>query len=288
MDPRGGIKRCLFALFLALIIPVPASAAGSDVLNAPQIVKIGSNAVLAKGVLADSVTAVGGSATIAGEVINDVVAVGGSVILKPSARVHGNAVSIGGVVKREPGSKVAGSTTEVNMPHNLGIIVDTGSQVAPQLMFFATALASLLAFLGVLALGVIVCILFPKRIGWTSVAIERHAWQTLGWGLAWWVLLLPITLLMLVSIIGIPVIAVLWLLYGLAVVLGYISVTQLIGKRLLAAFKRYNQPIVTEVIWGVVLMALVNLIPVLGQLVTAVICTMGLGAAWMSRLGEMG
>jgi len=288
VDLRGGIKRFLLAMFLVLLTPLTALAAGSDVLNAPQIVKIGSSAVLAKGVLADSVTAVGGSATIAGEVINDVVAVGGSVILKPSARVHGNAVSIGGVVKREPGSKVAGSTTEVNMPQNLGIIVDTGSQMGPQLMFFATALASLLAFLGVLALGVIVCILFPKRIGWTSVAIERHPWQTLGWGIVWWVLLLPMTLLMVVSVIGIPVIVILWLLYGLAVVLGYISVTQVIGKRLLAAFKRYNQPIVTEVIWGVVLMAFINLIPVIGQLATAVICTMGLGAAWMSRLGEMG
>ena len=285
---RGGIKRFLLAMFLVLLTPLTALAAGSDVLNAPQIVKIGSSAVLAKGVLADSVTAVGGSATIAGEVINDVVAVGGSVILKPSARVHGNAVSIGGVVKREPGSKVAGNTTEVNMPQNLAAIVNTGSQMGPQVMFFATALASLFAFLGVLSLGVIVSVLFPKRIGWTSVAIERHTWQTLGWGLVWWVLLLPITLLLIVSIIGIPVVFILWLLYGLAVVLGYISITQLIGKKLLTAFKRYNQPIVTEVIWGVVLMALINLIPVLGQLITAVICTMGLGAAWMSRLGEMG
>ena len=278
----------VFALTLLFLLPLPSFAAATDALNAPQIVKIGSNTLLSKGALAESVIAIGGSTTIAGEVINDVVSVGGSVILKPTARVHGNAVSIGGVVKREPGSKVAGNTTEVNMPQNLGMMVNTGAQMGPQVMFFATALASLLAFLGVLALGVIVSALFPKRIGWTSVAIERHAWQSLGWGLVWWVLLLPVTLLMIVSVIGIPIVLILWLLYGLAVVLGYISITQLIGKKILVAFKRYNQPIVTEVIWGVVLMALINLIPILGQLITAVICTMGLGAAWMSRLGEMG
>ncbi|MEK7377098.1 MAG: hypothetical protein AABZ57_08085 [Candidatus Margulisiibacteriota bacterium] len=278
----------IFALTLLSLLSFTSFAAGTEVLNAAQIIKIGSNTLLAKGTLTESVISVGGSVTIAGEVINDVVSVGGSIILKPTARVHGNAVSIGGVVKRESGSKVAGNTTEVNMPQNLGIMVNTGAQMGPQVLFFATALASLLAFLGVLALGVIVSVLFPKRIGWTSVAIEHHPWQTLGWGLAWWALLLPMTLLMIVSVIGIPIVFILWLLYGLAVVLGYISVTQLIGKKLLVSFKRYNQPIATEVLWGVVLMALVNLIPVLGQLITAVICTMGLGAAWMSRLGEMG
>jgi len=35
-------------------------------------------------------------------------------------------------------------------------------------------------------------------------------------------------------------------------------------------------------------LALLNLVPVVGQLVNGVVCTMGLGAAWMSRLGEMG
>ena len=288
MNLKRVLAPLIFALTIFSLLPFTSFAAGIESLNAPEIVKIGSNAALPKGNLAESVVAIGGSVAIAGEVINDVIAVGGSVILKPSARVHGNAVSVGGVVKREPGSKVAGNTTEVNMPQNLGMMMNTGAQMGPQVMFFATALASLLAFLGVLALGVIVCVLFPKRVGWTSVAIERHPWQTLGWGLLWWVLLLPMTLLMVVSVIGIPIVVILWLVYGLAVVLGYISITQLIGKKLLSAFKRYNQPIVTEVIWGVVLMALINLIPVLGQLITCIVCTMGLGAAWMSRLGEMG
>jgi len=101
------------------------------------------------------------------------------------------------------------------------------------------------------------------------------------------ILILPISFLLFVSIIGIPLILAQVIVYGIAVALGYVSTTQVIGKKLLMAFRRYNQPMVTEIIWGIILLTLISLVPVLGALVSMIVMTIGIGASWMSRFGEI-
>lgn len=251
----------------------------------PQIIKINENINIPKGTIVDSAISFGGNINIAGEVIKDAISFGGSIILKPGGTIHGNAAVIGGILRRAQNSKIGGDIMEVTMPQQFSSIVVSGAKLSPVLILIATAFASLLAFVGILCIGVSAGLFFPKRIGWTSVTLERHPCKSFWWGVLFTILAGPIAFLLCVSVIGIPLILVQIIVYGLAIILGYISFLQMLGKKFLGVFRKMNKPMVTEIIWGTVILALIGLIPAIGALINCIVCTMGLGASWMSKLG---
>ncbi len=278
-------KTFILPLIIALAIFSPSFA--GETLDSKifhkTIVKIGNNVIIPENTVIDSAITIGGSIGIAGEVINNAIAIGGSVVLGPKARVLGNVVSIGGNIKKSPEAKIAGITKEVNMlPANINSF--NGS------MLYASSLiqifANLLAFLGILALGIAVGVLFPKRVGWTAAAIERDALKAFLWGILWIILFVPITFFLLISIVGIPLIIIQVGIYGIALILGCLAIAQIIGKQLLASMKRYNQPMVSEIVWGIVILTLIGLVPVIGLIVDSIIGAIAIGASWISKLGE--
>ncbi|MFA5104523.1 MAG: hypothetical protein WC527_05045 [Candidatus Margulisiibacteriota bacterium] len=283
-------KLFMSALVLSALLAVQSFAApalpGNYNICLSEVVKIGENVMVPENTLVKSAVSIGGSVGVAGEIAEDAVAIGGSVVLGPTARVHGNVVSIGGKIKKAPEAKVTGQMKEVLMPQILSSATDLSSKVAPSALILAQLFASLLTFLGILAIGMAAGFLFPKRVGWIAVSIEKAPLKAFLWGLLWVVLILPITLLLVVSIIGIPLVILQFVVYGIALALGYIAASQVLGKKLLASLRRYNQPMVTEIIWGIILLTLIGLVPVIGCLVNAVVGTMAIGASWMSRLGE--
>ncbi len=272
----------LFTVQAATTAEIP----GNYDISLAEIVKVGENVMVPENTLVRTAVAIGASVGVAGEIAEDAVAIGGSVVLGPTARVHGNVVSIGGNIKKDPEAKVAGQMKEVPMPQMFCSATDIGTKVAPSAILAAQLFASLLTFLGILAIGIAAGFLFPKRVGWVAVSIENAPLKAFLWGLLWIALALPIALLLVVSIIGIPLVILEFVVYGVALVLGYIAVSQVLGKKLLASLRRYNQPMVTEIIWGIVLLTVIGLIPVIGALVNLVVGTMAIGASWMSRLGE--
>lgn len=284
-------KLFIAAISLSFLFAAPLFAATADIeqsgtIEFPDIVKVGENLSVTKDMSVNNAVAIGGTVGVAGEVLNDVVAVGGSVVLKPTARVHGNVVSVGGIIRRDPDAKVAGTIKEVAMPQSLCSVAAISSKIGPNALIIAQLFASLLTFLGLLALGIAAGFLFPKRVGWISVAAEKNPLKAFMWGLLWIVLTLPIAILLAVSVIGIPLIILEFVVYGVALVLGYIAISQVLGKKLLASLRRFNQPMVTEIIWGIILLTLIGLVPVVGPLVNMIVGTMAIGAGWMSRLGE--
>ncbi len=293
------LKRIAACLLLVFSVSGIASAspdflqnnAHKSILEARKIyfsdlIKVGENIEVSKSTKVKSAVTFNGDILVKGEVIEDVVALFGSVRLGQTARVHGNVVAIGGTVHSIDGARVAGEIKEVPMPNSLIVLTAYTSKIGPTVLYIASLFASLMAFLGVLAIGAAVGLLFPRRVGWTASAIENNPVRVFLWGLLWAVLALPISFVLVVSIIGIPLLIGQYLVYGIAIVLGYISFTQILGKKLLASFKRYNQPIVTEIIWGIAMLALIGLVPVLGAVINIFICVMALGAAWVSRFGE--
>jgi type III secretory pathway component EscU len=92
-------------------------------------------------------------------------------------------------------------------------------------------------------------------------------------------------LLLLVTVVGIPLILVQIILISLAFFLGTISVAQIIGKRILKAAKRANQPMLFEAVVGLAILFLAELVPILGWVVKAVVLMIGFGGAISSKLG---
>lgn len=264
-------------LFLLLLFISPAFAALKGLESAKEegIVKVGESIVVPEGAEIKAAVAVGGNVEVAGTVREDVVAVGGNVILQKSAVVGGDAVAVGGKVEKMAGSLVKGQVTEIKFP---AAMITKG-------FGWGIAILSILSFIAFVVLAVILVALFSKPLGVTSYYVEKLPGQALLWGLLLAILTPLIIVLLVLSIIGITFIPLYLLLLWAAGVFGYVAVSQLIGKKVLKALRVYNRPMMWEMVVGLILLCLIGFLPVLGWIAKGLAALMGLGAVLATRFG---
>ena len=78
-------------------------------------VRVGGKVFVREDERVGKAVAVFGHVEVNGIVSEEVVAIGGDVVLGPKAMVRGDVVSIGGVVRAAPGAYIGGTTGQVNM-----------------------------------------------------------------------------------------------------------------------------------------------------------------------------
>jgi len=186
-----------------------------------DVVQVGHDVVIERGEhVLGHVIAMGGNVTVKGVVEDDVVAMGGDVFVEDGAIVRGDAVSLGGQVHKSKSATVLGSNVTVGgLPkaffdfRSLGLI-GNGMQ-------FLTRLFKLLFWLIV---GWVVVMATTERSLRVLAAIEAHPWASVGWGIAGFLAIIPLTVavalaavLLVVTIIGIPVAVLLLLGYVVAI-----------------------------------------------------------------------
>jgi hypothetical protein len=195
----------------------------------------------------EDAVAVFGSITVEGEVTGDVTAVLGSVTLGPRAIVRGDVTAVGGRIDAHPDARVLGGRNEVavSWPGDWRVVQigpDVRLRVFPDREWWARAALGFtsvrLTLLGLLGLAVVL-------VGGTTYQRARDEasstpWQALFVGLAAAILLVPAVLAvcgaLLVSIIGIPVLALVPVaLFVLAVLwlVGFAAVVERVGGRML-------------------------------------------------------
>jgi len=191
--------------------------------------------ILPEGVTAtEPIVVIGGSARIDGHAEEDVVVIGGSVRLGPKAVVDGDLVSVGGEVSMDPGSTVGGTIDEAAIPWP-SIAFDPDWNISgwwPALAVGGSAVR--LSF--VLVAALFLTLVAP---GWIGTIAGRPAATSGLLGLVTEVLFVPALLVlivaMVVSIIGIPLLAgIPFLLAALGVVwvAGFTGVAVRLGRAL--------------------------------------------------------
>jgi hypothetical protein len=194
----------------------------------------------------DDVVAILGSVTVEGEVRGDVVAVGGGVRLGPRAVVRGEVTAVGGRIHADPQAKMLGGTNEVAVgwPHGWdGVAVSPDVRLGlPDRRWWAgaafAATSGRLLVVGLLGLiAVLIGGAWYRRAGEQATATPG---QAIVVGLGAQIVLLPaialLCMALLVSIIGIPVLALVpvALLAGAAVwLIGFAAVVERVGRRVL-------------------------------------------------------
>jgi hypothetical protein len=218
---------------------------------------------------------------VKGKVLEDVVAVGGSIALKEGAEVGGNVVAIGGKVIKDSGVVCKSQTVEINMPALIPIIgfLSMGNFMA------AAIILSVLTTLGFIVLAALLVAFFTPQLGKVSSFIEKKFWQAFWWGILAPILVVLLTLALILSLIGILLIPLVVLVFIAACVFGYVGAAHLCGKKLLIALRLRGKPMMAEVIVGLILLWIINMIPVIGGVVNAVVAVCGLGAAVATRFG---
>jgi hypothetical protein len=254
-------------VLLAFVLLLPAAAFA----DLDSITKFGSDIYLAKDTVVAKAVAVGGDVTVAGKVEGDVAAIGGNVILEDSATVLGNVVTVGGAIAKAPKAVIKGEIIEIGVPANEVIATSLQRGEIP-LLGLSLVFLQLLIFLAVLILALVTVAYCTKQVGVTSFACEKKFWRCFWVGLLELILLIPITPLWIILVIA-------------ALFFAKVAVSQLIGKLLLAFFKVTRKPMLLEVTLGLVILALLSMIPVLGWLVKAVLVLAALGAVTLTRFG---
>jgi Kef-type K+ transport system membrane component KefB len=165
-----------FIAFIAVMILIFLSAASVDAKN---IVKIGKDINIGEDQTVNNAIAIAGQVTVNGLVENNVVTVGGSIVLTNTAIVRGNVSCIGGVVVRGNGAQVYGNITEINSSNIYNAIasafygdMDAWSWVVDIIYFCFFAM--------IFSLALLMAILFPRPLNAIVDSIQDNKAKSFG------------------------------------------------------------------------------------------------------------
>ena len=257
----------LIAVLLALVLFPLVSA------NAKDKVRIGGDIVVEQGTEVKDAVAVGGSVTVHGKVRKSAVAVGGSVILGPNAVIGKDVVSIGGTVKQAQGSIIYGDIVELDIPGMSAILPFFLKDISSS-WFWAFKSLFILCFL---AIAVLLVAAVPKPFYLISDNVRQHLGKVILWGLLGLVVLIPLATFLAISVIGIPLIALEVFLVGIAFLIGYIAVAQLIGDKIAALMNRPALNGIWLTVMGLLALWVIGWVPFLGSLVKSAAVVVGFG-----------
>jgi hypothetical protein len=240
------------------------------------MITIGSDVVVKEGVEVNNAISIGGDVKVYGHVRNDAVSVGGSVFLGQDAQVEENVVSIGGTVEREPGSRVGGEVTIVDATGFKSWLSWLPKQGIAGIKELWEGIGWPSA-LGFFLVALIIVATMPAGIGFISFQIENNTARTLLWGILGSALIFPIGFFLFISIAGILIIPFLIILFGCALIAGYIAVAQLIGKRITMIVNKPGRHILVETIIGFTALFAIGLIPLAGWFIKGLAMFLGFG-----------
>lgn len=222
--------------------------------------------------------------TVNGVVLGDAVALGGDLLVTKTGHVHGDAASIFGRVVVEDGGVVDGQRISLGSGALLGAF--RGAPAVPQawpIRLGSKLLTAGAQFLCFFLLGLLAVAIFPRRIAVVSEALAEHPIKAGAFGVLASIAWLPITLLLVVTIVGIILIPFFWVAYPIFGFIGYVALALIIGRKLPTKVIPTNTAVLAI---GAGVIVAIGLIPVLGTLLWVLAGFFALGATLMTRFGQ--
>lgn len=188
---------------------------------------------------------ISGDLVLTGSVEGDAVGIGGSVEVESTAVIQGDLVCVGGTMSKMQGASVEGEVVNVPMPfirpilHHALKYAGKGEKktiiinkhplggFARRVVTFFIYLVKLIALIVFVFL---ILLFFKGGVERVSDAIAGHFWKSALAGFVGIILLMPITLLLIVFVIGIPLVPLFWIAVIAGMIFGFACVTYTIGK----------------------------------------------------------
>jgi hypothetical protein len=251
-----------------------------------------------KGHVEEDAVVFSGNLDIYGHVDGDAHAFGGNVVLHPGAVVEGDVSSIGGTVTRHDGSEVEGSiesfgggqvgalvASEVKNSLKQEPVVEEQAEVSRKKHGGGGGIAGfILRFAALFGLGFLGQLFFPARMKELSAEIKNQPLKSGLTGLLGILAMVPITAVLAITLIGIPVAVVLWLLIPVVASLGLAVLASEIGLRVPVLRGRKTQAMVLAL--GLFILLTVGAIPGIGPVVMTLATLVAFGAVIRTRLGN--
>lgn len=266
------------------------AAAGRDEVKSNGAVSTGP-VVVASGQSVKEAVAFGAPIIVesGGRVRGDAVAFGGDVVLRDGAIIEGDAVSFGGKVTREGKAVVKGE--EVSLGSE-GIAAAMATQAlkpkattdeVEEQSHGLTLASFLMNFVVFFVFGFLFMVFAPQRMKGLEAAVRTQPVASGLVGFLALVALVPVSLFLIVTLIGIPVAGLLWALLALVIPMGLAAIANALGGMMPLGRVRRTQALVLAV--GLLLLWAVAQVPVLGPMLVSLAVCVSLGAVLRTRLG---
>lgn len=267
----------LFVLIM-MVFPTFTGAASQD-----DIVMMGKDAhVPAGNVLSGSVVVIGADAVIEGHVRDSVVVIFGNIRLESNAIVDGAVVSVGGSLDRKDGAQIGGEQVSLGLGDlNIGNL----PHVNMPFRFFSP-LASLWKVLSIVFLGWVIFWLFPAPVLNIGAAAQAEPLKAVLFGLLGYLAVIPLTIMLLITLVGIPLIPLFWLAILVGRFMGQVALG-LIAGRYLSHKLNHEMTDALVVVMGLLVLGLVTIIPVVGGLASLFYSLLGFGAVLWTKFGRV-
>jgi hypothetical protein len=284
MKPRNG---CLWLIVVGFVCCWCRVSVAESLAEREEVVRFGEDITVTAADVLDEAVAIGGSVTVlnGGQVTQSVVAIGGDVILKVGARIDGDVVTIGGEVRKDEGVRIGGK--EVVIAGGVRDMLNTVRRWGPfgllYRLYFVGVLLHLGAMLLLAASGTLLTLLIPDPLQTIAATLQREAFKSGVWGVGG--LLLGIVLLGLTigSLLGLLLVPPLLLVFALIGLLGSVASALFLGDKV---FSGGTNSMLRPFLLGVVLLGLCGLVPVIGKLICAILFLFGCGAVLLSYGGR--
>ena len=262
---------------LALIFLAAAS------VNAQNIIKVGKDINIGNDQIVNNAVAIAGQITVSGMVENNVVTVGGSIVLTNSAVVRGDVICIGGVVVQGNGAQVYGNITEMNSS-NISTVVASAFQGNMDAWSWLIDIIKICFFAMIFTLALLMTILFPRPLNAIADSIQGNKTKSFFWGFLATLMVAPFFMLLVFSFIGIPLIPLAFAALLLAFMFGFIGVSALLGNFVLTKiFRLHKKSLIRETLLGLILLWFIDWIPFyIGTIIKTVAVTIGFGGVFLA------
>ena len=269
-------KFIAIAVLALIFLTVPS-------VDAKNIIKVGKDINIGNDQIVNNAIAIAGQITVSGLVENNVVTVGGSIVLTNAAVVRGNVICIGGVVVQGNGAQVYGDITEVNSS-NISSALSSAFYGDMDAWSWLVDIIYFCFFAMMLTLALLMAILFPRPLNAIVDSIQGNKIKSFFWGALATLMIAPFFMLLVFSFIGIPLIPLAFAVLLLAFMFGFIGISALLGKFVLTrTFHHHKQSLVRETLLGLILWWVIGWMPFyIGMVIKTVVITIGLGGVFLA------
>lgn len=272
--------------------------------------------VFIPGEVEGDVSSIGGPVEVSGRVAGNVSAVGGKVVLSGAGQVDGDISALGGGVEKGPKAVHKGDINSFSRDALRGTLANALKTVRMSARFggdreqehAGPALIGGLIGLGLvvlfsmLATGLLLMLLpavfFPKNVENCAAAVAGDLWRACGIGAVAVVAFFPVLLMITVSILGIPLIPFALMAFAAAAVLGFSGFSVVLQGRFFEGIKKTGPAGLAGKVtagfaltggllfFGKLIPLVGGLLSLIGLMLLAFGLMVGLGAAWMTRMGN--
>lgn len=286
-----GFRRIGFSLGRRLVLVLSLLALGTlPVAAAPAISQVAGDVYVPAGGTVPSLRLLGGSATVNGTVAGNAQVVGGT--LRVNGLIRGAVQVTGGHLLVGPQGRILGPVQLFGTPLSLapGAYLPqapsyAGATVNAYLLRPSRFLMALGQWLGSLLLGLLLLALFPRALLAEANEVAHHPGRVLAVGLAALIGGGLLTILLAITLVGIPFALGLVILLGVAGVFGLSAVQLTPGREILGLMGRRAIHPFWSIALGSLLIQFLGLIPGIGWAMGLLILVLAVGASLYSSFG---